>query len=1390
MEVEASGKPAPAVSIKPATSAFGYYQKETNAAVRAELAKEGVSDIGSVQKAISARWQSLSPEIAARYHEMAAADRSRYDEECAARDREVEEAQERKRAERDAEVTGPRVRTQLVPEKEKKARMKKELSAEQLARQHAKKEERDKEKAAKNATEAVIEGQRNDIKTAIAKQAEARLQYLLKQSDVFSHFGVGKENAERKAMKAREAAAKTAKAGGGGKHRHVEGAGDGDEEGGGEGEEAEEEDENQPTFLTKQPSIITNGQLRHYQLEGLNWMIRLNHHGINGILADEMGLGKTLQSISVLAYMAEFTGISGPHLILVPKSTLSNWILEIERWCPTLRAMRFHGNKEERARLVKEELRPGTRDEERAWDVLVTTYEVANMEKNALQKIAWRYLVIDEAHRLKNEASRFSQTVRTLHMQHRLLLTGTPLQNNLHELWALLNFLLPDVFSSSEQFDSWFNLEIDDDAAKERMIKQLHKILKPFMLRRLKADVEKSLPPKTETILFIGMSAKQKEVYRNVLLRDIDMVNGTGQSGQAGRTAILNIMMQLRKCCNHPYLFAGVEDRTLDPLGEHLIETCGKMVLLDRLLEKLYRRGSRVLLFSQMTRMLDIFEDFCQIRSYEYCRIDGNTSYEDREDQIADYNAENSSKFLFMLSTRAGGLGINLQTADVVILYDSDWNPQADLQAMDRAHRIGQKKPVSVFRLVTENTVEEKVVERAQQKLKLDAMVVQSGRLQDKEKKMAKEDLLAAMRFGADTVFRSKDTSITDEDIDAILARGEARTKEMDAKLEKAEKGDMLDFRLDGDIKVQEYEGVDYSDKSNRAGGASVIPFQFIDTGRRERKKVASYKEDAFYTNPSTGCVNTGKKRNYLPKQLRLPRMDEWHFYEKKRLLELQTEVEQKFEQMKAAGELPPAGAPIQVLDPEKWQERTRLLGEGFGTWTKQQYQQFVRASAKHGRDKIEKIAAEVGKEEDEVRRYANTFWSKGETSFSSAGEWEKHVKNIERGERKIEEISRLMHATKEFVARFQNPWEQLAFQFSSTHGKVFNVYEDRYLLCLAHEYGYGAWDKVKAAIRRSDCFRCDYFLRSCSSDALGKRCEALMKAAEKENAEWRKRQFSVHATPAERKAPLHDKCTDENTERKSHKSKQVEFDLKQNGEAQKLVNIRNEKQKLRESQLAEEAAASAAAEAAAAEARGSSSGDGSKHNTSDATQAGASPGGKASAGGGKTTAKGTVKAVPAHLIPELTRLVARSGSKGLDRLVTEFVSSHTDISKRQVELRVQEIGFKEKRQGDTRESWYIRPAFQKHLEGEEKEAAPAGNQAAAATATASQPTETAPVSPGKKSPAATPSKGDASSALPSAPPSATRIPKKKREGGSVSAGPSKKRRREGKEEGDIKFKS
>jgi SWI/SNF-related matrix-associated actin-dependent regulator of chromatin subfamily A member 5 len=628
------------------------------------------------------------------------------------------------------------------------------------------------------------------------------------------------------------------------------------------------------------------------------------------------------------------------------------------------------------------------------------------------------------------------------------------------------------VFANSEQFDEWFNLDIEDADEKNKLIMQLHKILRPFMLRRLKADVEKNLPPKHETILFTGMSALQKKLYRDILLRDFDAIQGHGSSGS--RSALLNIVMQLRKCAGHPYLFPGVEDRTLPPLGEHLVNNCGKMVLLDKLLKRLKERGHRVLVFTQMTRILDIMEDYMVMRQYQYCRIDGNTNHDLREEYIDAYNAPNSEKFVFLLSTRAGGLGINLQTADIVILYDSDWNPQADLQAQDRAHRIGQKRQVQVFRLVTEHTIEEKVVERAQQKLKLDAMVVQQGRLKDKDK-LSRDELLEAVRFGADKVFKSKDSSITDDDIDLILSAGKRKTQELNEKLKNAEKGDMLDFKLDGQMSSQTYEGVDYS----KAAQIQSELFGIVDIGKRERRTVA-YNENQLYQQQISAIQGAKKKEKMkqlkLPKELRLPRMEEWQMYNRTALQQIQEEEEaafkalpeevQKLATQKGTTQSEAVDLEIEakqeprepfvlppLLSQERQAEKERLLAEAFSDWSRQNFSGFIRGSAKYGRNSIDKISVEVGKPYADVKKFSEAFWDDniGKKRFSEH-EYERVVKVIERGEKKMEDIKEIVRGTAILISIFDNPWEDLEFTFVNAKDKMFSADEDRHLLCWAHK--------------------------------------------------------------------------------------------------------------------------------------------------------------------------------------------------------------------------------------------------------------------------------------------------------------------------------------------------
>ena len=411
----------------------------------------------------------------------------------------------------------------------------------------------------------------------------------------------------------------------------------------------------QTVRLEKQPSNLSEQCKMHdYQLEGLNWLIKLHDHGINGILADEMGLGKTLQTISLLAYLRESRGVKGPHLIIVPKSVVGNWIREFKKWCPCIRALRMGGTKAERLRIAGE-LQPNPKTNKYPFDVLVVSYEGLIKEKGKLGKIGWEYLIIDEAHRIKNENSTLSRVVRTMDTNFRVLITGTPLQNNLHELWALLNFLMPDIFGDADQFDEWFSLS--DGQGKDNVIKKLHTVLRPFMLRRVKKDVAYSLPPKKETKLYIGLTKMQQEWYTRVLRKDAHELNSLGGPD---RVRLLNILMQLRKVCNHPYLFDGAEPGPPYTDGPHLWENSGKMMMLHKLLVKLKEAGSRVLIFSQMTRVLDILEDYFRFVGNEYCRIDGNTDGEKRDAQILEFNEDDSSKFAFLLSTRAGGLGINL----------------------------------------------------------------------------------------------------------------------------------------------------------------------------------------------------------------------------------------------------------------------------------------------------------------------------------------------------------------------------------------------------------------------------------------------------------------------------------------------------------------------------------------------------------------------------------------------------------------------------------------------------------------------------------------------------------------------------------------------------------
>ncbi|KAK1264030.1 Chromatin structure-remodeling complex protein SYD [Acorus gramineus] len=474
--------------------------------------------------------------------------------------------------------------------------------------------------------------------------------------------------------------------------------------------------------VTVQPSMLQGGELRTYQLEGLQWMLSLFNNNLNGILADEMGLGKTIQTIALIAYLMENKNVTGPHMIVAPKAVLPNWITEFSNWAPSIVAVLYDGRLDER-KAIREEY-----SGEGKFNVLITHYDLIMRDKAFLKKIHWYYMIVDEGHRLKNHECALAKTLVTgYQIRRRLLLTGTPIQNSLQELWSLLNFLLPTIFNSVQNFEEWFNAPFADkcdvtltDEEELLVIRRLHHVIRPFLLRRKKDEVEKFLPGKTQVILKCDLSAWQKVYYQQVTdLGRVGLGSGTGKS-----KSLQNLSMQLRKCCNHPYLFVGDYDMYLK---DEIIRSSGKFELLDRLLPKLHKAGHRVLLFSQMTRLMDILGIYLQLHNYKYLRLDGSTKTEERGTLLKQFNAPDSPYFMFLLSTRAGGLGLNLQTADTVIIFDSDWNPQMDQQAEDRAHRIGQKKEVRVFVLVSIGSIEEVILERAKQKMGIDAKVIQAG---------------------------------------------------------------------------------------------------------------------------------------------------------------------------------------------------------------------------------------------------------------------------------------------------------------------------------------------------------------------------------------------------------------------------------------------------------------------------------------------------------------------------------------------------------------------------------------------------------------------------------------------------------------------------------------
>ncbi|KAL8829002.1 MAG: hypothetical protein Q9191_002267 [Dirinaria sp. TL-2023a] len=492
------------------------------------------------------------------------------------------------------------------------------------------------------------------------------------------------------------------------------------------------EDFAEAVVMKSQPANLTGGSLMPYQMDGLNWLYYQWHKQQNAILADEMGLGKTIQVISFLSTLK----LHGcwPFLIVVPNATCANWRREIKRWAPSLRVVTYFENAEARWLTYKYELFHGHSKDLKS-HIVITSYEAAQKEafRKVFRGVNWRGLVVDEGQRLKNDENLLYGSLSALQIPFKLLLSGTPMQNNPRELYNLLQFL--DTSISAKGMEAEFS-----DLTKQSVSK-LHEILRPFFLRRTKAQVLDFLPPMAQIIVPVTLTVLQKRLYKSILGKNRDLLKAIigGEKrllGKKEKAGLHNILMHLRKCLCHPFVYSrDIEEHTADESVAHrnLVDASAKLQLLEVMLPKLQERGHRVLIFTSFLGMLTILEDFLAALGFFYQRLDGSMDSSQKQKRIDEFNAPNSPLFAFLLSTRAGGVGINLATADTVIILDPDFNPHQDIQALSRAHRIGQKEKVLVFQLMTRSTVEEKIMRNGKKKMALDHVLIEQMDAQDDE---------------------------------------------------------------------------------------------------------------------------------------------------------------------------------------------------------------------------------------------------------------------------------------------------------------------------------------------------------------------------------------------------------------------------------------------------------------------------------------------------------------------------------------------------------------------------------------------------------------------------------------------------------------------------------
>lgn len=536
--------------------------------------------------------------------------------------------------------------------------------------------------------------------------------------------------------------------------------------------------------LNSQPETMTGGEIMDYQKDGINWLYYMWFKQQNAILADEMGLGKTIQAIGLFATLIQYHKC-WPFLVVVPNSTCPNWRKEIQQWVPSVQVVTYYGYAFSRKLAHDYEMFPGGGRDLRC-HIVVASYETItdSVSRRALSKVPWAGLVVDEGQRLKSDKTRIYEALSSIQVPFKLLLTGTPLQNNTRELFNILQFCDP-----SKNADA---LEAEYGVLSQENIPELHNMIRPFFLRRTKAQVLTFLPPIVQIIIPVSMSVVQKKLYKSILAKNPLLIKAVFQRSdgqalkQAERHNLNNILMQLRKCLCHPFVYShGIEEHTPNATAHHrqLVEAAGKFQLLQVMLPKLQQRGHRVLIFSQFLANLDLVEDFLEGLGLQYRRLDGRMSSLQKQKQIDDFNADDSPYFAFLLSTRAGGVGINLASADTVVILDPDFNPHQDMQALSRAHRIGQKNKVLVFQLMTRASVEEKIMQIGRKKMVLDHVLIDRMVSDEDDGR----DLESILRHGAQALFDNDDSSdihYDSESVDRLLDRSQeqqARTPDQDA---------------------------------------------------------------------------------------------------------------------------------------------------------------------------------------------------------------------------------------------------------------------------------------------------------------------------------------------------------------------------------------------------------------------------------------------------------------------------------------------------------------------------------------------------------------------------------------------------------------------------------